>query len=72
MIVLFADLDFAHWTVVYSCSILGPDAYRYEVVYAMTRARAIPPELRQYLKALMVGQGFRIGDHWPVDQANCD
>lgn len=71
VIILSADLQFKQWTVVYSCSILAPDGYRYETVTAMTRSRDITPELRQFLKALMVGQGFRIGDHHPIDQTNC-
>lgn len=71
VIILSADLEFQQWTVVYSCSILAPNYYRYEVVMAMTRSRTITPELRQFLKALMVGQGFRIGDHHPVDQTGC-
>lgn len=71
VIILFADLEFKQWTVVYSCAILAPDGYRYETITAMTRSRTITTELRQYLKALMVGQGFRIGDHHPISQTNC-
>jgi hypothetical protein len=72
VIILFADLEFQEWTVQYSCSIRGPDAYRFEVAMAMTRSPQITPQLRSFLKALMVGQGFRIGDHHPIQQNNCD
>ncbi|CAL8099815.1 unnamed protein product [Orchesella dallaii] len=72
VIILFADLEFKQWTVVYSCAILAPDSYRYETVTALTRSRTITPELRLTLKALMVGQGFRIGDHHPIDQTDCE
>ncbi|ODM99744.1 hypothetical protein Ocin01_06934 [Orchesella cincta] len=72
VIILSADLEFKQWTVVYSCAILAPDSYRYETVTALTRSQTIEPELRQFLKALMVGVGFRIGDHHPIDQTNCE
>lgn len=71
VIILFADLDLAEWAVVYSCSHHGAFRVRYEVAMAMTRTRGITPWLRQSMKALMVGQGFRIGDHHPVDQGSC-
>jgi len=71
VIILFADLEFKQWTVVYSCAILAPDGYRYETLTALSRSRTITNELRQTLKALMVGQGFRIGDHHPISQENC-
>lgn len=66
-----ADLEFQAWTIIYSCSHQGPDNYRYEILMAMTRTPNIPPDLRQFLKALMVGQGFRIGDHHSVNQTEC-
>jgi len=72
VIILAADLEFQQWTVVYSCTIRPPNAYRYETVTALTRSRTIEPELRQFLKALMVGVGFRIGDHHPINQENCE
>jgi len=71
VIILFVDLEFSEWTVVYSCSHMGPEEYRYEVLMAMTRSPEITPQLRSYLKALMVGQGFRIGDHQPIDHTRC-
>jgi len=71
MIVMGADLEFSEWMMLYSCTI-REDTYRWETMGVYTRSKSIEPELRNYLKALMVGSGFRIGDHKPIDQTNCD
>jgi len=72
IIIMAADLEFKQWTVVYQCTILpGPSAYRYETVTGMTRSRNITPETRGLLKALMVGLGFRIGDHQQISHEDC-
>ncbi|OXA44598.1 uncharacterized protein LOC110857679 [Folsomia candida] len=69
--IMSADLEFATWTIMYSCAIHKPFFFRREVLMAMTRSRTIQPDLRSFLKALMVGGGFRIGDQWSIDQTGC-
>jgi len=71
VIILFADLEFEKWSVVYSCEIRGESLFRWETVSIYTRDQVIDPELRQTIKALTVGFGFRIGDHLPISQDGC-
>jgi hypothetical protein len=68
MILLYTDLEFGEWSVIYSCQIRGETAYRWETVTIYTRAPVITEELRNTIKALTVGFGFRIGDHKPFIQ----
>jgi len=70
MIVMAADLEFAEWMMFYACAI-QENGYRYETMSIYTRSREMTPGLRSYTKALMVGSGFRIGDHKPIEQDNC-
>jgi len=69
-VVLAADLTFTRWALLYGCSIRD-GGFRWETVTAVTRARTIDQTTRDDLKALMVGIGFRIGDHWPIGQTGC-
>ena len=71
MILLAADLDFGQWAVIYQCQHIGPENYRWETVTAYGRSRGLDAEVRRFLKALMVGVGFRIGDHHSVRQDTC-
>lgn len=72
VIILAADIELKEWSLVYSCSILEPDGYRYETVTGMTRSRTITPQLRQTLKSLMVGLGFHLEDQHSIRHTDCD
>jgi len=70
-IIFQSDLEHEDWALIYGCSYRGPEMYRQETLQAITRSRVITNDRRQFLKALMVGYGFRIGDHREVSQEDC-
>jgi len=65
------DLEFGKWSMIYSCQHRGEEKYRWETVSLYTRDPQVDDETRDFVKALMVGLGFRIGDHRVISQENC-
>lgn len=79
MMVLGVDSKYASWHLVYSCTLTAPppsapsqEPYRWETVAVWGRGRALSPELRSTLKALLVGLGFPLRSHKAHVQADCE